>query len=78
MEPIKTKMKYVFNSMVVYKKEETKVVRATKQGDEVIIEEEKLGWFLRFSGSQEKMYFGDNEPTLNLGDAVKITVERVE
>lgn len=77
MEPVKAPLaKYTFNSTVVHKEEETRVIRGYKQGDEVIFDEEKLGWFIRFDGSQEKMYFGKDEPTLNLGDTVKITIEK--
>lgn len=42
----------------------------------MVIKEDR-GWFVRFEGSQERMYFGEEEPTLKKGDKVKITIEKI-
>ena len=36
-----------------------------------------LGWFVLFDGSHEKMHFGSEKPHLEVGDKIKITIEKL-
>jgi hypothetical protein len=41
--------------------------------DEPVVEYEDLGWFIHLAGSSERLYLGQDEPTL--GTHVRITLE---
>lgn len=67
---------YVIPAKVADVKEHFKQTYVSGSGDETVFKSESLGWFVRFKGSDECLYFGDTKPELNIGDKVKITFER--
>jgi hypothetical protein len=50
------------------------VVSGRKVGDETVLTKEKLGWFVCFEGSWERLYLGFEEPELKVGQQVEILI----
>lgn len=42
--------------------EKKRTLSVRKKGDDVVVEEENLGWFVRFEGSWESLFWGKEEP----------------
>lgn len=76
-------------SKVEFKKE---IVRAHKEGDQVVTEEADLGWFVLLTGSKEWLRIGDpvvsgirpdgtprmgwEKPDLGVGDHVEVIIRK--
>jgi hypothetical protein len=64
-----------FLSRIIKIERKSSAVRAHKEGDEIKVERQDLGWFVLFEGSQESWAVGFDEPTLKVGQRVTVTVE---
>lgn len=70
-------MIYATHTRVASVEERIQILRAHKQGDDVVVEKANLGWFVRFEGSWESIFLGDTKPAFVVGDRVKISFEKV-
>lgn len=80
-EPVKTKIRinYAVYTEVLSCAEAFETYNYRKgEGDKTEYDTRSLGWFIRFEGSQERLYFGETEPQFKVGDKVKITFEVIE
>jgi hypothetical protein len=70
---------YIIETHVLSVTHEHRTVRTVKgtKPDEWVTEREDMGWYVRFEGSYERMYFGPIEPDVRVGDPVRITIERL-
>lgn len=79
MESAETKVspaRYVIAS-VVQRVEERIIKEYTKGfGKDTVFTPKSLGWYVLLAGSYEAIYVGDEVPTLNAGDKVRVTIEK--
>ena len=68
----------VFRTKVAKVERKSRVVRAWKEGDDVKIVREDLGWFVRLDGSWEAIRVGDDGPGLEVGDLVEVKIVKIE
>lgn len=71
------KINYVVLATVKAVHEGTEVVGVGFQGGKASFARKSCGWFVSFEHSHEALYLGDEKPTLEPGDRVKITFERL-
>lgn len=41
-------------------------------------EKKSIGWFIWFEGSRERIFLGPEKPNLEIGDRVKISIEKID
>lgn len=52
-----------------------RICRVNKVGDEVVSQEEVLGWFVLLEGSHEHLFLGMERPSLEPGQRVNVIIE---
>jgi hypothetical protein len=70
---------YVIRTYVENVSEQFRVLEIRKDPENTtnsLVKREPLGWFIRLRGSQEQLHVGWEKPDLQIGDEVKITIER--
>lgn len=67
-----------FLSRVVKVERKSSAVRAHKEGDEIKVERQDLGWFVLLEGSRESWAVGFDEPDLKVGQRVQVTIEAID
>lgn len=56
-----------------------KTGRKTEDGkDEIETQTKNLGWFMLLEDSWESFYVGTTEPDFKIGDAVEVTIRKVQ
>ena len=69
---------YVIKSHVEDVREHFNKVHVSGSGADAVFRNQSLGWYVRFEGSDECLYFGETRPELDVGDKVKISFERID
>ena len=69
---------YVIKSHVEDVREHFNKVHVSGNGADAVFHNQSLGWYVRFEGSDECLYFGETRPELDVGDKVKISFERIK
>lgn len=75
------KINYVVYTKVTYVAERfderyTNIAEAKTEG-QVEKERRSKGWFVQFEGSHEAIHLGNEKPTFEVGDTIRITFEKV-
>jgi hypothetical protein len=68
-------MRYVFNTKVISVENRKRTARGRLVDGKTVLDEESLGWFVRFSESSA-ICVGTDQPPFVAGDTIKITMEK--
>lgn len=71
-------MRFVTFSKVIKVEERFRKRYIKGVGDKAEFETESLGFFLWMKGSHEAMHLGFEDPGFNVGNKLKITIEKVQ
>ena len=71
------KINYVVFATVKAVHEGTEVVGVGFDGGKVSFARRSIGWYVNFEHSHEALFLGHEKPSLEAGDRIKITFERL-
>ncbi len=69
--------RYTFLVPITKLENKTEEVWVSGVGPNAVFRTVNLGWFVLFEGSHEMIFLGPDQPKWQVGDKIKITMEKV-